>query len=152
MCALLLVTTLTAPASLSATHPKTAPLPPPPAPSSAPDPVKVTAGNSQIALEWPAVPGATRYHVFRGVSDVPGGGEVWEKDPVARVSGRYFKNAGLTNGFTYAYKVAGVNAGGLGPPSAVVRATPLGPPTDFKAVAGDMQVTARHSRNQNAAL
>ena len=133
MCALLLVTTLTAPAALSATHPKTAP-PPPPPPASAPN-VTATAGNSQVALAWPGVDGATRYHVFRSVSGASA------SDLVARVSVKYFKDYGLTNGITYAYRVVAVNAGGIGPFSAVVSATPLGPPTDFKAAAGDTKVT-----------
>jgi len=90
MCVLLLVTTLTAPAALSATHPKTAP---PPPPASAPN-VTATAGNSQVALAWPGVDGATRYHVFRSVSGASA------SDLVARVSVKYFKDYGLTNGIT----------------------------------------------------
>lgn len=133
-CALLLAvwTMLTAPAAPSATSSRT---PPPPPPSAAPERVAATASSGQVVVEWTAVSGATRYHVFRSVSGV------WDAAPLARVTGKYFKNAGLTNGTTYSYRVGAANNGGTGPVSAVVSATPLGPPTDFAAAAGDTKVT-----------
>jgi uncharacterized protein (DUF1800 family)/fibronectin type 3 domain-containing protein len=105
------------------------------APAAAPQSVTAKAGEGRVFLEWTPVPGATRYHVFRAAHGT------WELAPAARVSGTAFRNWGLTNGTTYSFMVLPVNAGGTGPASSIVSATPLAPPTDVRATAGDTQVT-----------
>ena len=52
-----------------------------------------------------------------------------------------FFNFRLTNGTVYSYKVVAFNRGGNGPASNVVEATPLAPPTELTAAAGNRQVT-----------
>ena len=109
--------------------------PQPPPPSAAPDPITATGGNAQVTVEWAAVPDATGYHVFRGT------GGSWTTVPLARVSGKAYRDGGLSNGTAYSYRVTAFNGGGDGPFSTTVTATPLSAPTGLAAAAGDTRVT-----------
>ncbi|MGO8672197.1 MAG: beta strand repeat-containing protein, partial [Capsulimonadaceae bacterium] len=94
------------------------------APNS-PSGLAATEGNAQVGLTWLAASGATTYSVYMGTSS---GGE--NPTPMATgITGASYTNTGLTNGTTYFYKVAAVNAGGTSGYSNEASATPLaGPP------------------------
>lgn len=78
---------------------------PPPAPGN----LTASAGSRQATLSWSAAAGATSYLVYRAT--VPGG----EAAPsiAAGLTGTTYTDNGLTNGATYYYTVAAVNAGGV---------------------------------------
>jgi len=79
-----------------------------------------TAGNGAVELRWMRSLGATSYNIYRGTG---AGGE--GTTPVASgVTGTSYSDKGLTNGTTYYYKVAAVNAAGAGTMSREVEATP----------------------------
>ena len=61
-----------------------------------------TPGNFQVALSWNAVPGATRYWVFRteGVAGCDFG-----KTRIATVTGTAYTDTNVANGRTYYYNV-----------------------------------------------
>ncbi len=80
--------------------------------------VKAVAGNAQVTVSWTASAGATSYIVRRAT--VSGGPYTQVGAPVA-VS---FPDTGLTNGTTYYYVVAAVNANGASANSNQVSATP----------------------------
>lgn len=108
----------------------------PPAPAG----LTATPGDKKVVLSWTAVSGATGYNVYRGTS---AGGEA--ASPVAsNVPAPTFTDTGLTNGTTYFYKVAAVNANGAGEKSneasAKPAATPLPAPSGLTATPGDKQV------------
>ncbi|MGO8672052.1 MAG: fibronectin type III domain-containing protein, partial [Capsulimonadaceae bacterium] len=113
--------------------------PEPPAPA-APTGLTATAGNSQVALSWTASTGSTSYNVYRGTAT---GGE-GSTAIATGITGTAYTNTGLTNGTTYFYKVAGINAGGTSPLSTEASATPEPPapaaPTGLTATAGNAQV------------
>jgi len=80
------------------------------------------AGNAQVTLSWMASAGATSYNVYR--STTPGGeGTTASATGIASTS---YTNTGLTNGTTYYYKVAAVNAVGTSAQSSEISATPTG--------------------------
>jgi fibronectin type 3 domain-containing protein len=88
----------------------------PPAPAS----LAATAGNGQVGLSWAASSGATSYNVYRGTS---AGGQ--SATPIATgITGTSYTNTGLSNGTTYFYKVAAVNASGTSAYSNEASATP----------------------------
>jgi titin len=92
---------------------------------SAPQGLTATGGNQAVHLSWspPASNGGAAvnsYSVYR--STTPGGEG---STPVATgVTTTSFTNTGLTNGTTYYYTVAAVNAVGTGPQSGEASATP----------------------------
>ena len=92
---------------------------------SAPSGLVASAGDGSVLLSWtvPTSDGGspiTGYNVYRGTS--PGGGAA---TPVAsNVASSSFTDTGLTNGTTYYYKVAAVNAVGTSPQSGEASATP----------------------------
>jgi fibronectin type 3 domain-containing protein len=115
-------------------------------PASVPDaPVNLAAaaGDFEVTLTWspPADTGGlpiTNYVIFRGLVS---GGETFL---IQIDSQLIYVDSGLTNGVTYYYKVAGLNAVGQGSNSTEANATPAaipGAPQDLTAVAGDRQVT-----------
>ena len=113
-----------------------APASPPPA--AAPQNLSATPGNGQIQLSWNAVAGATDYRVFRTTTGTFG------TTPLATVTTPSYLNTGLMNGTAYSYRVAAHNAGGDGPASATVSATPgavPSAPTNLSATAGNAMVT-----------
>src|SRR5450631_3423812 len=115
---------------------------------TAPQSLAATAGSGSVALSWsaPVSDGGaaiTGYNVYRGTTS---GGE--SATPVAtNVSTRSFTDAGLTNGTTYYYKVAAVNAVGTSPQSAqaiampqLVQATVPAAPAGLVALGGSSSV------------
>jgi fibronectin type 3 domain-containing protein len=105
-----------------------------------------TAGNAQVALSWsaPAPNGGTPitgYDVYR--STTPGGESASTPTPT-NGSGTSFTDNGLTNGTTYYYTVAAVNAAGISAQSAEASATPQpvvpSTPTGLAASGGDGQI------------
>ncbi|CAK0775093.1 conserved exported hypothetical protein [Gammaproteobacteria bacterium] len=82
--------------------------------------INVVKGNGQVTLKWTAVLGATSYNVFQGAT---AGAE--STTPVKNgLTGTSVVITGLTNGTTYFFRMAAVNAGGAGLWSNEVSATP----------------------------
>ena len=84
--------------------------------------LSATAGNGTVMLSWSAATAAASYNVYQGTS---AGGE--GAAPVTNVSGTSTTLNALTNGTTYYFKVAGVDAGGVSAQSSEVSATPVAP-------------------------
>jgi predicted phage tail protein len=116
------------------------PVSPATAPGS-PSGLAATAGNAQVSLSWtaPASDGAqiTSYDIYEGTT-----GNVKTTAPVASSKGTSVTVKNLANGTTYYFKVAAVNAVGVGPASRTVSATPAAavtkpaPPTGLTATPG----------------
>jgi fibronectin type 3 domain-containing protein len=101
---------------------------PPPAPAG----LTATPGNGQVALTWTASAGAASYNLYRGTAS---GGE--GSTPIqAGLVGTSFTDSGLTNGLTYYYQVSAVNAGGEGPRSGEISATPQASTAGLNYAAG----------------
>jgi cellulose 1,4-beta-cellobiosidase len=109
----------------------------PPAPTG----LTATGGNAQVVLNWTASSGATSYNVYRGTA---AGGE--SASAIATgVGTTSYTDPGLTNGTTYYYEVAAVNASGTSAKSNEASATPQSgssppAPTGLTATAGFRQV------------
>jgi len=81
---------------------------------------------------------ATSYDVFRTTTGIFG------TAPLASVTTPTFSEPGPAAGVTYTYKVAGRNAGGIGPSSAETSVTPTPPPaapTGISSTAGNGQIS-----------
>jgi predicted phage tail protein len=126
-------------ASATPVSPATAP--------GAPSGLTATAGNAQVSLSWtaPASDGGakiTGYDVYEGTT-----ASVKTTAPVASSNGTSLTVKNLANGTTYYFKVAAVNAVGVGPASSAASATPAatvtkpGPPTELTATPGHGRVT-----------
>ncbi|MEJ6979706.1 fibronectin type III domain-containing protein [Pedobacter sp. P351] len=107
---------------------------------AAPTGLTATAGDTQAALSWTAVSGATSYNVKRATTT---GGPY--TTVVTGVTAANYTNTGLTNGTPYYYVVSAVNGVGEGANSAQVSATPQATPppaapTGLTATAGNVQV------------
>jgi len=89
-----------------------------------------TAGNAQVAMSWTNSSGATSYNIYRATA--PGGEGT---TPIATASSTSYTNTGLTNGTTYYYKVAAVDASGTSGQSAEASATPSGGTTGAISIA-----------------
>ncbi len=109
----------------------------------APRNLTAAGSNQQVVLSWlaPASDGfspITNYTVYRGVAS---GGETF----LVRLGDvRTYTDTGLTNGVTYYFRIAAVNAAGEGPNSTEASATPIATPSDplgLTATAGDARVT-----------
>ncbi|CAK0763968.1 hypothetical protein CCP3SC15_3040001 [Gammaproteobacteria bacterium] len=87
-------------------------------PTVAPVITSAVAGNAQVTLNWTAVPDATSYNVYRGTT---AGGESTTPLTTTDTS---IAITGLTNGTTYFFKIAAVNAAGNGTLSNEASATP----------------------------
>jgi hypothetical protein len=119
------------------------PLPWPPA--VAPIILTVTTNYGQVTLTWSPVVGAISYNVKRSTSS---GSET----TIATVSTNSYTDTTVLNGQTYYYVVSAVNAGGEGPPSNEVRATPPLPAVttpqigyvDFPATASPQYTSVFH--------
>jgi hypothetical protein len=90
---------------------------------AAPQGLAATPGNSQVALSWQPIVGASSYHVGRSLGS--GGPYI----SLGCSTGTTWTDMGATNGTTYYYAVLGQftggnNAGGAGPLSWEVQATP----------------------------
>ncbi len=80
-------------------------------------------GNNQVSLTWTAVPGATRYWVFRSEGF---GGCDFGKALLAEVTGLAYTDTQVANGRPYAYNVvaAGASSACFGPISNCLTLTP----------------------------
>jgi fibronectin type 3 domain-containing protein len=96
--------------------------PEPPTPS-APIGLTATAGNASVALSWTAADGNTSYNIYRGTT---AGGESTTAIATGIATASY-TDSGLTNGTTYYYEVASVNASGTSGMSNEASATPKAP-------------------------
>jgi hypothetical protein len=75
---------------------------------SAPEELELTAGaDTSITIEWPAVPGATSYRIYRGTASGAEGAT-----PIATTSDTEYKDNGLSPTPVYFYQVTAVNAAG----------------------------------------
>ena len=83
-----------------------------------------TAGDTQVALAWTAVSGATGYHVKRSTTSGSGYAQV------SAPAGVSFTDIGLTDGTTYFYIVTAVNAYGESSNSLEANAKPMATPPD----------------------
>ncbi len=101
--------------------------PPPPTAPGAPNLTAATAGNASVALSWtaPASDGGssiTGYEIWRGTTS----GAASLLTTVGLVTS--YTDASVSNGTTYYYQVAAVNAVDTGPGSNERSATPTPPP------------------------
>jgi Phosphoesterase family/Fibronectin type III domain/Carbohydrate binding domain len=110
---------------------------------SAPQSLAAAGGSGSVGLSW-AAPSSnggspvTGYDVYRGTS---AGGE--SATPIAsNVATTSYTDAGATNGTTYYYKVAAVNAVGVSPQSNEASATPQQPATVPPAAPTGLTATA----------
>jgi fibronectin type 3 domain-containing protein len=114
---------------------------------SAPMGLSASAGDRSVALSWyaPQDDGGsaiTGYRVYRGMSSA-------SMSLLTQVTGLSYTDISVTNGVTYTYQVAALNAVGQSEPSSSVTATPgsssettvPGTPLNVKAVGGDGAVT-----------
>jgi len=102
---------------------------PPPAPTG----LKATEGSGQVTLAWTGSSGATSYNVYRG----PRAGSEHATPIATGITTTSYTNTGLTNGKTYYFKVAVVDAAGTSALSNEASATPgTGPPLAPLAPAG----------------
>jgi uncharacterized protein (DUF1800 family)/fibronectin type 3 domain-containing protein len=104
--------------------------------------LSATPGNAEVTLNWGAVAAATSYNLYRSTSSGGQGNSAYKTG----LTGTTYKDTGLTNGTTYYYKLAAVNANGTGEKSNEANAKPAAPPvptapTGFTATAGDTKVT-----------
>jgi uncharacterized protein (DUF1800 family)/fibronectin type 3 domain-containing protein len=97
--------------------------PVPPPPPAAPAGLSAAAGDSSVTLSWNTVAGAVTYNVYRGTKTNAEG-----TTPIATgITAVTFTDTALSNGTTYFYMVASVNANGTGPKSTEASATPTAP-------------------------
>src|SRR5207302_1698775 len=89
-------------------HNSAAPTAPPPAPPSTPTNLTAAPGNGQVTLSWSAATGAASYNLYRSTTS---GGE-GSTPVVTGIASTSYTNTGLTNGITYYFRVAAVNASG----------------------------------------
>ena len=126
----------------------------PPAPAQATG-LTAKVGNAQVALSWEDPDNATisKWQVQRKQGD--GSYGAWVDIPGSTATTTSHTVTGLTNGTVYSFRIRAVNAGGNGPASAEVRATPLAPPlkpTGVTATAGHAQVTLSWANPDNATI
>jgi len=91
--------------------------------TTAPTGLSATAGNGAVTLSWSASTGATSYNIYQGTS---AGGEA--SGAAASAMSTSMTISGLTNGQTYYFKVAAVDAGGVSVQSNEASAMPAAPP------------------------
>lgn len=94
---------------------------------NAPGSLQVFASNAKSMLVWPNVSGATSYNIY--FSTTPGV-TTGTGTLIAGVTAPY-THAGLTNGTTYYYIVAGANGGNIGTASAQASVIPAASRTIF---------------------
>jgi hypothetical protein len=91
-------------------------------PASPPASVTATASDSQVALSWSPVSGATSYIVRRALTSNGG------YQAIATVTGTTYTDTGLTDGTTYYYVISAQNTAGVSADySSEAAAQPLNP-------------------------
>ena len=123
--------------------------PPPPTAPGAPNLTSATAGNASVALSWtaPASDGGssiTGYEIWRGTTS----GAASLLTTVGLVTS--YTDASVSNGTTYYYQVAAVNAVDTGPGSNERSATPTPPPPP--TAPGAPNLTSATAGNASVAL
>ncbi|MGO8671501.1 MAG: fibronectin type III domain-containing protein [Capsulimonadaceae bacterium] len=116
---------------------------------AAPTGLTPTAGNASVSLNWNASSGATSYNVYRATAT---GGEGTTAYATGLTATSYSDTA-VTNGTTYFYTVAAVNAVGASSQSTEVSATPVAPPaapTGLTPTAGNTQVSLSWNASSTA--
>lgn len=120
--------------------PTTSPSPSGTAVPSAPTGLTASPGNAQVTVGWTAVSGATSYNLY---SSTTSGVTATNGTKVSGITTNSSTQTGLTNGTTYYYVVAAVNAGGESTVSSQASATPQvpapGAPTGVAATGGNSQ-------------
>ncbi|MGO8672242.1 MAG: choice-of-anchor tandem repeat GloVer-containing protein [Capsulimonadaceae bacterium] len=106
----------------------------------APTGLAATAGNASAVLSWTSRTGATSYNVYRATASGFEG-----TTAVGTSTGGSFNDSGLTNGVTYFYTVAAIDAAGTSPQSSEASVTPsasiLAAPASLTASAGNALVS-----------
>ena len=124
-------------------YPLAKPYPPSPrAPPTAPLNLQGVPDNTQVTLtwsppDWDGLSAVTNYAIYRGMA--PGAETLLTT--IGNVTTHL--DAGLTNGLTYYYEVAAINAAGEGPRSNEANATPArvpNRPRQLNAVGGDSNI------------
>ena len=112
---------------------------------AAPLGLTATSGNSQVALSWLAVGGATGYQVEYGTTSQA----YTATNTTALAAGT---NTALSNGTTYYFVVAATNSAGQGANSSeiAVLVGPPGAPTGLNAVSGNEQAVLSWNTSSNA--
>jgi subtilase family serine protease len=113
--------------------------PPSPPPTTAPT-VNATGGSGQVSLTWSSVSGATSYNVKRSKTS---GAETILTTGVTTTS---YADMNVVAGTKYFYEVSAVNAGGEGPNSTEVFATPTVAP-DFSVLVNPTSQTVRRGNS-----
>ncbi len=90
------------------------------APPTAVTNLVASGADSQVALSWAAVSGATSYNIYRSTTSGSEGAIPIQ----AGVTKPSFVDSGTVNGTTYYYQVAAVDSAGLGVASSEAMATP----------------------------
>ena len=121
-----------------------------PAAPATPTSLTATAGNASVSLSWTGSTGATSYNVYRGTTSDGEGAT-----PIASgITSTIYTDNSVTNGTTYYYKVAAVNAVGTSGLSQEASATPAiglpAAPTGLTAIAGDAQVALSWTASSGA--
>jgi subtilase family serine protease len=111
--------------------------PPPPPPTTAPT-VNATSGPGQVSLTWNSISGGASYNVKRSTTS---GGETI----LTSVTSTSYTDKNVQAGKTYYYEVSAVNAGGEGPNSQEVSATPTAAPDFSVSVSPTSRTVARGS-------
>lgn len=105
----------------------------------------------RVMLKWNPAAGASSYAVFRGTSTNMQGPTPIPTD----ITGTTYVDSNVKPGVKYFYRVAGVNAAGMGPMSNEATATPPisapAAPTDLTAVPGDNQIKLTWKAGEGAA-
>lgn len=111
---------------------------------AAPQGLQAVGGDSLVALTWGTVSGATSYKMYYNTNGNVGTSDAW----TSGLSSTVINFGSLTNGTTYYYKVAAVNAIGEGSLSNEASAIPQAPaagspamPQGVQAFAGDTLVS-----------
>ena len=106
---------------------------------TAPYGLQATDTSGQVALTWYTSALATSYNVYRGTTS---GGETLLS---SGLTGATYTNTGVTNGTTYYYEVAAIDAAGTSPMSAEMSTAPQSSapsaPTNLTATGASGQIT-----------
>jgi fibronectin type 3 domain-containing protein len=119
---------------------------------AAPSGLVARPGNGSVTLSWTGSAGATSYNIYRGPNS---DGEAIAPIAATGATTTTFTDAGRTNGTTYFYNVAAVNAVGISPSSNEVSAVPASGgapsvPAGVVASAGVEQITVSWSASSGA--